>query len=131
MRIQFNGHDFDLNDSAALNMASLQHAEELVRSLMEKGDEMDALDALTTLLAGIIRYHLASGATLAMARSANVAGISLRQALDQHNFIGALIGQPELDLLLDLEEAPPAPVLVDQKGRPIPPGQQDLPLATP
>lgn len=109
MRVTFSGHDFDLSDSEMLTNVARNHAEQMV--LTQKiAVRADIEEVLTTLLAGLVRYHIVSGAVLASTQAIGAVGITLQQALDQHNYIGELIANAPLDL--GLEPEPEAPALI-------------------
>lgn len=110
--VRFHGHEFDPLDPEIRIERSKQRALEMAAG------QMDQLhDTLVRVLTGIISYHLLSAATLVMARGANLTGLSLGQALSQHNYIGELIGELPLDLQLEPEpEEIPQIVLPDAEG---------------
>jgi hypothetical protein len=164
MQVVYDGIAFDpMNDTDVRVSVARKRADQLLASMR---DDADPVEVLRTFLTGMISYHIVSAATLTMAAHAGAAGISLRQALDQHNYIGVLLNEGTLEIpVLNMEESEstsepnstaarrggnsqsdseiilldgdepagdglnnPARRLVDQSGRPIPEGQQELPL---
>ena len=122
MRIQFWGHEFDLFDAQLRRLASNQAAVDKMHSIVEKAkteciyEDHEALtNAFEELLTNLLDWWLASGATLQMAKAKGCEGITIQQALEMHNAIGASIGQQPMELA-ELQPKAPELIVPDAKG---------------
>lgn len=118
MKIIYDGQEFDLGNMEALKLAVGPRASRIVQQIQpEHRDEAFAL-----ILAQMLQWWILSGATIRMADATGSTGISLAQAIEQHNFVGAMLGEPEIMHVPDVEIEPPP--LLDAEGQPIPPAPQ-------
>lgn len=91
--VEFHGFVFDpIDDDEARKHAARARAEALVSCI----HRTDALRQLEDLVTGLLSYHIQAAATVCIAHAGGAAGITIRQALDQLNYIGQLVGEEEL-----------------------------------
>jgi hypothetical protein len=114
MRIVFWGHEFDLFDEVmrrkAANLAAVEKMHAIATSDVgkEHGDKVALVAAFEELLTDLLDYWLCSGATLQSASAVGCEGIAMKQALEQHNHLGDLIGQAPLEILAATKPQPNA-----------------------